>query len=221
MAQTPRGPAAGARAAPDDEFAQLQRRLDEQILERAEADPQWRQQFIEDPKMTIGDIPEGRQLLEMLERARPIEQPTKATMPPAREEYLQLRRSLAEKMLDRAASDPLWKQQLLDDPDTALRTANFPETQAFDEILQSAGAAREAEAEVLGHINFKDPRYALGVAAVMVMMEGGFAAPAMAAPQGPIDHTKPQGTQAGNPTTQTGGVAGTYTPGGADDKVTD
>ena len=125
MAQTPRGPAAGAPAAPDDEFAQLQRRLDEQILERAEADPQWRQQFIEDPKTAIGDIPEGRQLLEMLESARPIEQPPEATMPPAREEYLQLRRSLAEKMLDRAASDPLWKQQLLDDPDLALRTANF------------------------------------------------------------------------------------------------
>jgi hypothetical protein len=45
------------------------------------------------------------------------------------EQAKQLNRSLMEKLLDRAASDPAWKQQLLEDPEAALRGANFPETQ--------------------------------------------------------------------------------------------
>ena len=50
-----------------------------------------------------------------------------------------------EKMLDRAASDPIWKQQLLDDPEAALREANFPETQQIQRM--------EEQAEVGGHIS--------------------------------------------------------------------
>ena len=51
------------------------------------------------------------------------------------EEFRQLNRSLMEKVLDRAASDPRWKQQLLDDPEAA--TAEFPEAQMFREMHES------------------------------------------------------------------------------------
>jgi hypothetical protein len=82
-------------------------RIDEQVLERAEADPQWRQQFIEDPLTAIGDIPEARQLRQMLDSARHSEQHSPAvTVLAPREEYRQLQRSLTEKVLDRAASYP-------------------------------------------------------------------------------------------------------------------
>jgi hypothetical protein len=70
-------------------------------------------------------------------------------MPPDFEQSRELRRSLTEKVLDRAASDPLWKQQLLDDPDAAIREANFPEGQQLEEIRLSAEASLE-EAEVRG-----------------------------------------------------------------------
>ena len=47
--------------------------------------------------------------------------PTEPTLTPS-EEYRRLRRrSLWKKMLDRAASDPLRKQQLLDDLESAMR----------------------------------------------------------------------------------------------------
>ena len=70
-------------------------------------------------------------------------------MPPNIEQSRQLHRSLTEKVLDRAASDPLWKQQLLDNPDAAMREANFPEVQQLEEIRLSAEASLE-EAEVRG-----------------------------------------------------------------------
>jgi hypothetical protein len=41
-------------------------------------------------------------------------------MPPTLEQIRQLNPSLMEKVLDKALSDPLWKQQLLDDPETAM-----------------------------------------------------------------------------------------------------
>ena len=72
MAETPRGPGA---APPDDEYAQLQRRLNEQVLERAAADPEWRQRLIEDPETAMADIPEARQVREQYESARPTELP--------------------------------------------------------------------------------------------------------------------------------------------------
>jgi hypothetical protein len=40
---------------------------------------------------------------------------------PDSEEYRQLHRSLTEKVLERTASDPAWKQQLLDDPQAVMR----------------------------------------------------------------------------------------------------
>jgi hypothetical protein len=66
-------------------------------------------------------------------------------MPPTLEQTRQLHRSLTEKILDRAASDPAWKQQLLDDPEAAMRGANFPETQQLEQMRAGAG-----EGEVRG-----------------------------------------------------------------------
>ncbi len=43
------------------------------------------------------------------------------------EQAKQLNRSLMEKIIDRAASDPAWKQQLLDDPEAALRGFSVPD----------------------------------------------------------------------------------------------
>jgi hypothetical protein len=54
----------------------------------------------------------------------------------------QLHRSVTEKVLDKAASDPQWKQLLLDDPELAMREADFPETQRLER--------RQEEAEVRG-----------------------------------------------------------------------
>ncbi len=75
---------------------------------------------------------------------------------PTREQLRQLHRSLNEKVLDRAASDPQWKQLLLDDPDAALREAGFPEFQRIEELRQ-----REAqeEAEVTGQMRTGQPKY--------------------------------------------------------------
>jgi len=49
-------------------------------------------------------------------------------------------------VLDRAESDPVWKQLLLDDPELAMREANFPAEQQ----LGQRGAPQEEEAEVTG-----------------------------------------------------------------------
>lgn len=49
------------------------------------------------------------------------------SIPPTLEQTRQLYRSLTEKILERAASDPEWKQQLLDDSEAAMREAGFPE----------------------------------------------------------------------------------------------
>jgi hypothetical protein len=53
------------------------------------------------------------------------------------EQTRQLNRSLMEKVLDRAASDPQFKQQILDDPEAAMR--DFPEAQ---QIARMQGAAQ-------------------------------------------------------------------------------
>ena len=133
-----------------EEIQQLQRRVHEQMLDRAGSAPQWRQRVLDDPDAAMGDIPEAGQLREILETT---------TMPPttpAGEEYRLLRRSFMEKVLDKAANDPTWKQQLLDDPDAAMREANFPEAQQLEEIRLSAEASLE-EAEVRGHFRPHDP----------------------------------------------------------------
>jgi hypothetical protein len=59
----------------------------------------------------------------------------------------QLNRSLTEKVLDKAASDPQWRELLLEDPELAMREANFPETQ---ELQQQGGPQRPREREVVG-----------------------------------------------------------------------
>jgi hypothetical protein len=73
-------------------------------------------------------------------------------MPPTPEQQMrQLNRRLTEKMLDKAASDPLWKEQLLDDPSAAMLEANFPELERLEELLQRQAALQEAE-EVSGQV---------------------------------------------------------------------
>src|SRR5919199_2719245 len=73
------------------------------------------------------------------------------------EQAKQQNRTLMEKIIDRAASDSAWKQQLLDDPETALREADFPE-------IEQLQRRRQEQLEVRGHItpddNFSipDPR---------------------------------------------------------------
>jgi hypothetical protein len=66
--------------------------------------------------------------------------------PPEFEQARQLHRMLTEKVLDKACSDPQWRQQLIEDPEMAMREANFPEAQQFLETRSPS-----AEAEVGGH----------------------------------------------------------------------
>ncbi len=82
-------------------------------------------------------------------------------MPSTPQEMKQLRRDLMEKVLDKAGSDPAWKQQLLDDPEAALQTANFPELQQIRQIRQKEGA------EVQGQQRFVD-RYDLSGSSIDV-----------------------------------------------------
>ena len=63
------------------------------------------------------------------------------------EQLRQLNRNLMEKMLDKAASDPEWKQRLLDDPEAAMLQADFPEVRQLQEVQASMGAQ---ELEVTG-----------------------------------------------------------------------
>ena len=58
------------------------------------------------------------------------------------EQTRQLQRGLMEKVLDRAASDPQFKQQILDDPEAAMR--DFPEAQ---QIMQMQGAKQQAQTQ--------------------------------------------------------------------------
>ncbi len=63
-------------------------------------------------------------------------------MPPTLEQSRQLNRILTEKVLDRAASDPAWRQQLLDDPEGAMRAADFPETQQLQQMRAGTAEVR-------------------------------------------------------------------------------
>jgi hypothetical protein len=54
---------------------------------------------------------------------------TAGTPPTTFEQFRQLNRSLMEKVLNRAASDSEWRQRLLDDPETAVLEAGFPEAE--------------------------------------------------------------------------------------------
>ncbi len=69
--------------------------------------------------------------------------------PPTPEEFRQLNRDLMERVIDRAASDPGWKQRLLDDPEAAMAEADFPEARGLRE-MQAAIVGTQEEAEVTG-----------------------------------------------------------------------
>jgi hypothetical protein len=71
-----------------------------------------------------------------------------------------LNRALTERVLDRAASDPQWKQQLLDDPESAMREANFPEAQRLEELRLGAAASKQG-GEVQGQWGFRCPQVCL------------------------------------------------------------
>ncbi len=74
-------------------------------------------------------------------------------IPPTPNEGRQLIRSLTEKVLDKACSDPTWKQQLLDDPEAAFQVANFPEYERLEEMRRSAQSS-QAGADVWGQKGF-------------------------------------------------------------------
>jgi hypothetical protein len=107
MAETP-GSGAGA---PDDEYRQLQRNLTEKVLDRAIADPQWRQRYLDEPQAATAEFPEAQRLRQIEEQQRLRQM----------EEERQRSRNLNEKVLDKAASDAQWKRQLLANPEAAMR----------------------------------------------------------------------------------------------------
>ncbi len=140
-----------------EEITQLKRRLQEQVLERAEADPEWRWRYIEEPEAATSEFPEAQRLRRTYESMLPSVQPPESTTPMgAGHEHARLLRSLTEKILDRAATDPSWKQQLLDEPQAALRTANFPEYQRLEEMRRSGLGSQEGAEEVWGQGGFGD-----------------------------------------------------------------
>jgi hypothetical protein len=65
--------------------------------------------------------------------------------PQTPEEIRRLNRDLMEKIIDKAASDPEWKQRLLDDPEAVMAEAGFPEAERLREMQGSVRAAEEAE----------------------------------------------------------------------------
>ncbi len=126
------------------ELERRHRKLAERVIERAEADPQWKRRYVEDPITALSDMPEAQRLWEMdPEAPRHEQQPPEAAVLVPIEEHKQLLQSLTEKVLDRAASDPEWKQRLLSDAEAAMREAGFPEVKRLEEMRQ--------EAEVRGH----------------------------------------------------------------------
>jgi hypothetical protein len=56
-------------------------------------------------------------------------------IPPNAEEYQQLDRTLLEKMLDKASSDPTWKQRFLEDSQAAMD--EFPENRRLLQMYQT------------------------------------------------------------------------------------
>ena len=74
---------------------------------------------------------------------------TEGTPPTTPEKIRRLKRDLMEKIIERAASDPEWKQRLLDGSEAAIEEAGFPETPQLRELQ----ASLEAEEEVSGQWN--------------------------------------------------------------------
>ncbi len=69
---------------------------------------------------------------------------------PTLEQTKQLQRNLTEKVLDRAASDPEWRQRLLEDSEAAMREAGFPEAERLAEIHQASRPQPPEGEEVRG-----------------------------------------------------------------------
>ena len=73
------------------------------------------------------------------------------SMPPTFEQTRELNRSLTEKVLDRAASDPEWRRRYIEDSELAMREAGFPEV---EQLQQMEPSAPEGEDEVTGQSLF-------------------------------------------------------------------
>lgn len=84
------------------------------------------------------------------------------------EQLRRLNRGLMEKVLDRAAGDPAWKQRFLDDPEAALREAGFPEAEELRENQEGTPVEEEVAGQVYQSpeprtpIYRPDPREGLG-----------------------------------------------------------
>jgi len=75
--------------------------------------------------------------------------PPEGQQPLTQAQIRELQRSLTEQVLDRAASDPEWRQLLIDDPELAMREANFP---AAQELGEQGPPLYPREREVAGQI---------------------------------------------------------------------
>jgi hypothetical protein len=56
--------------------------------------------------------------------------------PLTRAQIFELKRSMREQILNRAESDPEWRQLFIDDPELAMREANFPAAQQLQQQPQ-------------------------------------------------------------------------------------
>jgi hypothetical protein len=67
------------------------------------------------------------------------------------EEYKSLERSLREKILEKAANDPEWRQQYVEDPEQALQQSGIEEAQRIREVHEALKPFNPEEEEVQGH----------------------------------------------------------------------
>ncbi len=67
------------------------------------------------------------------------------------EQFRQMNRDLMEKVIDKAASDPGWKERFLEDSEAAIQEAGFPELRSLQKVYETAVRAQVSEDEVQGH----------------------------------------------------------------------
>ena len=67
------------------------------------------------------------------------------------EEYTKLERDLREKILEKAAGDPEWMREYVENPGDALKSAGFPEADRIREIHQGGRRVNPQEDDVQGH----------------------------------------------------------------------
>ncbi len=75
------------------------------------------------------------------------------------EEFRKLNRDLMERVIGKAASDPGWKQRLLDNPEAAIQEAEFPETERLQEAYKGAMAEEEVTGQVYESPEPRTPIY--------------------------------------------------------------